>query len=345
MFTERGRFWLKVLILGMVATIGMGMPSQGMEGGRAEEAGTREEVARVVWGSSTGAGPLRYKLKGRQITDPDGARKTFGFISTRRCLPRQDTEVRTCIVSAALKKVKDHLDLNATLSEGRFMMHFARSHHKATWDGSSGTPDVRIDELQEGEAAVERGADAHGSVFGARLEEHGVEEASLQSGVHFGTGIPPAPGPRLPGFGSAPRLSSSTCWNIKDKERGFVRAMNRARRSREVGRLRFDPELSKAARVHTRKMIRQTLLHHTPSDTLRRRVTRWVLLGENVGVGGTVPSLHSAFMASPGHRANILLPRFDYVGVGTASDGGRLWVTVIFERRKNPGTRLRMPEC
>ncbi|MFV0318324.1 MAG: CAP domain-containing protein [Microthrixaceae bacterium] len=40
----------------------------------------------------------------------------------------------------------------------------------------------------------------------------------------------------------------------------------------------------------------------------------WRKLGENVGMGGNVPQIHTAYMNSPGHRANILDPRFDQIG-------------------------------
>jgi uncharacterized protein YkwD len=107
----------------------------------------------------------------------------------------------------------------------------------------------------------------------------------------------------------------------------------------------MDPELSRVARKHTFEMVRRRTLYHTSAGKLRRRVVRWVLLGENVGVGGTVGSLHRAFMHSPAHRANVLRPTFNHSGVGVKKAGGRMWVTVIFQSRSNPGTRLRMPRC
>jgi uncharacterized protein YkwD len=92
-------------------------------------------------------------------------------------------------------------------------------------------------------------------------------------------------------------------------------------------------------------MAHKNLLFHTPSDRLRRRVTHWVILGENVGVGGGVDSLQTAFMNSPEHKANIMLPGFTHVGIGTTSRGDTMWVTVLFESVTNPGTPLRMPAC
>lgn len=137
----------------------------------------------------------------------------------------------------------------------------------------------------------------------------------------------------------------STCWSPKRAERAFTKKMNGARDPLGLGKLGLDPELSKVARVHTRDMVRANSLHHTPSKTLSRRVTNWVTLGENVGVGGTVSSLHQAFMASPTHKDNIVHTAYNHVGVGTKRANGKLWVTVVFEARTNPGTTLPMPSC
>jgi uncharacterized protein YkwD len=132
-------------------------------------------------------------------------------------------------------------------------------------------------------------------------------------------------------------------WTFKSTERGFTRKMNAARRASGRSGLRLDPELSRAARKHTNEMVARNSLHHTPSSVLKKRVTNWNWLGENVGVGGTVSSLHTAFMNSPAHRDNVLFGRFRHVGVGVRQDGDRMWVTVLFEAEKNPGTTLGMP--
>ena len=137
-----------------------------------------------------------------------------------------------------------------------------------------------------------------------------------------------------------PTSAGAACYTNNGDERGFASKMNMARSAAGKNRLRLDPELSKAAKVHTREMANRETLYHTPTNTLKRRVTRWTTLGENVGVGGTVTSLHMAFMNSPAHRSNILYSGFRHVGVGTLKRGGRLWVTVIFEARSDPGSPL-----
>lgn len=135
------------------------------------------------------------------------------------------------------------------------------------------------------------------------------------------------------------------CWKYKDSERAFARKMNAARTNGDLGKLSLDPELSKAARVHTWEMVKKDELYHTPTDALKRRVTRWLVLGENVGVGGSVRTLHKAFMNSEAHRDNVMHPLYRHVGIGVVKSGGRMWVTVIFEATTDPGTTLNMPNC
>jgi uncharacterized protein YkwD len=133
------------------------------------------------------------------------------------------------------------------------------------------------------------------------------------------------------------------CWKYKTSEKAFARKINAERNA--LTKLSIDPELSKAARVHTNEMIRKNELHHTSSTALRNRVTNWVVLGENVGVGGSVSSLHEAFMNSPAHRDNVLHAAYRHVGVGVKKANGRMWVTIIFEATTDPGTTLAMPRC
>ncbi len=50
------------------------------------------------------------------------------------------------------------------------------------------------------------------------------------------------------------------------------------------------------------------------------------------GKGQTPSSLHDAFMASSGHKKNIL-GDYNYVGIGTGSKDGYLYVTVVFMKK------------
>jgi uncharacterized protein YkwD len=168
--------------------------------------------------------------------------------------------------------------------------------------------------------------------------------AGLAVAVFLGLPSPSAREPALD-TSAAFRVRENQCWRYRPSERLFTRLMNAARERADLPKLSLDPEASKVARKHTTEMAERNLLHHTPSSSLVRRVTRWEILGENVGVGGTVDSLHHAFMDSPPHRANILFSKFRHVGVGVRKTDERIWVTVILENKLDPGTRLRMPRC
>ncbi|MGI8408167.1 MAG: CAP domain-containing protein [Actinomycetota bacterium] len=152
---------------------------------------------------------------------------------------------------------------------------------------------------------------------------------------------------------SASSSGDNTCWNYKTSERSFAKKNNAARAAIALGKLSLDPELSRVAIKHTQEMIKAASgeiggddLFHSTATQLRNRVTGdWTLLGENVGVGGTVSSLHEAFMNSPLHRANMLNPTFKHIGVGVIKKDNRIWVTVMFSAGGDPGTSLRMPRC
>ena len=139
--------------------------------------------------------------------------------------------------------------------------------------------------------------------------------------------------------------TDNKCYAFNAADRDFTTKMNAERKAKGLQTMKLDPELSKAAMVHTGEMIKANTLHHTSNSSLAKRVTNWVTLGENVGVGAEVGSLHQAFMNSPAHKANIMLSKFNNVGVGAKEASGRLWVTVIFEASSNPGTSLAMPKC
>jgi uncharacterized protein YkwD len=56
-------------------------------------------------------------------------------------------------------------------------------------------------------------------------------------------------------------------------------------------------------------------------------------IGENVGRGPDIESIHQAFMLSDGHRANVVDPEYNWIGTGYArSNTGVVYVAVVFAR-------------
>jgi hypothetical protein len=116
-------------------------------------------------------------------------------------------------------------------------------------------------------------------------------------------------------------------------EQGFLSAINSSRSANGLGPLTMNGSLQTHARNHTADMIAAGEIYHSSDSELRAAAgSGWSKLGENVGRGGTVESLHNAFMDSSGHRANIL-GDYNYVGIGTAQGGDYLYVTVVFMKK------------
>ena len=111
-------------------------------------------------------------------------------------------------------------------------------------------------------------------------------------------------------------------------------ATNAARGAAGLPALALDAQLTAVAQGWANQLAAAGTLSHNPA--LRTQVTNWNVLGENVGMAGDIPSVQAAFMASPGHRDNILDPRFTQMGVASATSTNAscgcqvLWVVVDF---------------
>ena len=142
---------------------------------------------------------------------------------------------------------------------------------------------------------------------------------------------------------SSDQQEEPKCKVIGSDEKKLAEKINNARDRRKVRLVDLDMEISAVAAVHSRAMKRENELRHTGEQKLRQRVTRWWILGENVGRGMNVDSLHEAFMESSAHRKTVTDERFRHVGVGIARDENQVWVTVLFESRQDPGTTIDLP--
>ena len=116
-------------------------------------------------------------------------------------------------------------------------------------------------------------------------------------------------------------------------EGDFLSKINASRSAAGLPPVSMHSDLVPDARNHSAEMMAAGQIYHT--SNLAGVASGWEALAENVGAGPTVNDLHSAFMNSSGHRANIL-GDYNYVGVGVASDGEVIWVTVIFMRKGAP---------
>lgn len=308
--------------------------------------GSDANVSRAVsrWTKMKQNARLKFVAEGILVQRSD-ERAVYGRLAFKRCDRADAPGPRVCIGTSAVKPLDEsRFTVAEDMSHALLEMRLRGRSHTVEWVADEeGNPEPGLRSAEDGRAEIERDASASGEFFGSSVAITQLSSAAIEQVVDAVPEEVPVPYPLLTDPLPLRSLSgSSSCWNFKPSERAFARKMNEARAKRGLPKLRLDPELSKVSRVHTAEMIDKNLLHHATSAQLTSRVTNWRMLGENVGVGGGVASLHQAFMDSPAHKANILFG-FDYVGVGVTKSNGRMWVTVTFEKGANPGTTLKMP--
>ena len=118
---------------------------------------------------------------------------------------------------------------------------------------------------------------------------------------------------------------------------------NRERAAAGLPLLSESKMLDVVAATRAQQMTTDGLTHVRPGDTvmavtqlLRQNGVTYTWDGENIFWSGGPPfddALSSAdtwWMNSPEHRDNILGPHFRQVGIGTAIDGGKMYISAVF---------------
>jgi hypothetical protein len=122
-------------------------------------------------------------------------------------------------------------------------------------------------------------------------------------------------------------------------ERQLVQLINLERARAGLLSLKVDDRLTQAARAHSVVMAEAKQLSHQLSGELplQKRLAATNLRfdndAENVAYDYSVQAAHDGLMKSPPHRANILSPKYNTVGVGVVRRGDVYWVTQDFAHR------------
>jgi uncharacterized protein YkwD len=113
----------------------------------------------------------------------------------------------------------------------------------------------------------------------------------------------------------------------KDLEAKMLDLVNEERQKAGLKPVAADPEMAVVARAHSRDMFAKGFFAHVnldgkdPFERMRAGGVRFRTAGENLALARTLQQAHNGLMNSPGHRANILQPRFGRLGIGIL-DGG-----------------------
>ena len=140
---------------------------------------------------------------------------------------------------------------------------------------------------------------------------------------------------------AAPGASASDFGPGKSLEQVVVDLINKQRAENSLPPLAWNPQVAEIARTHSKDMGWNNYFNHRGqdgrmvSDRAETSGIEWHMIGENIAmVGGfndPIQHVVEGWMNSPGHRKNILDPRWRETGVGIyISSTGTYYFTQVF---------------
>ena len=113
-----------------------------------------------------------------------------------------------------------------------------------------------------------------------------------------------------------------------DAERELFDLLNHERTANHLPELMRDDALFRAARKHALLMLDLNTFEHQ----LTNAGARFTYIAENIAIGKDPATIHSGWMHSPGHRANILSPRVTAVGIAVVRGTDGLFAVEDFSQ-------------
>lgn len=117
--------------------------------------------------------------------------------------------------------------------------------------------------------------------------------------------------------------------NLAAEEKEALNQLNADRKANGLSALKSNSQLNGLAQTYAQDMINRGFFSHynpegkSPFDRMQAAGISYNTAGENLAINKDVTAAEKAFMASSGHRANILNTTYTDVGIGVrhASDG------------------------
>jgi len=137
----------------------------------------------------------------------------------------------------------------------------------------------------------------------------------------------------------ASTLPTTTVDASVTNDRHLTAAINRLRSARGLTTLRRDPLLDMVAMDHARRLAAEGVLAHTPTpgespvDRLRGAGVSAERVAENLARARSLAVAHARIANSPGHRANLLDPEIDALGIGVVRTEGMTYLVELFALR------------
>lgn len=122
--------------------------------------------------------------------------------------------------------------------------------------------------------------------------------------------------------------------------------VNEERALNDLPPLAHADDIARVAEAWSEEMAAMTSMEHNPA--FGDQLCCWELVTENVAYGEAyrvwlpgdpverlTRELHEGLLGSPGHRANLLDPSVDQIGIGVHLDAeGTMWITQNFRRSR-----------
>lgn len=129
---------------------------------------------------------------------------------------------------------------------------------------------------------------------------------------------------KLPADGGASEQMPSTenVSVLSDDEKNILELVNSARATAGVGKVTYSEELAKVAMDKAKDMVEngyfshQSKIYGTPFEMMRSYGISFKAAAENIAGNQTVERAFYSWMESDSHKANIVNPEYDEMGVG-----------------------------
>lgn len=122
-------------------------------------------------------------------------------------------------------------------------------------------------------------------------------------------------------------------------EQALLRLANQERVKNGRAPLQADSALTTLARLKSSDMVAKNYFSHTsptygtPAQMLAKNGISYYSYAENIAQGANADQIHAMWMASDGHRANILNPQLTRIGIGVVAGRSGYTATQIFIAR------------
>ncbi|OPX83602.1 MAG: Cysteine-rich secretory protein family protein [Pelotomaculum sp. PtaB.Bin104] len=133
--------------------------------------------------------------------------------------------------------------------------------------------------------------------------------------------------PTTPTIPATPTAPTAPTTGLTAEEQQMVDLVNQERVKAGLQKLEVDLRLVKVARMKSQDMIDNNYFSHqsptygSPFDMMKSQGITYSYAGENLAGNQSVQAAHTALMNSSGHRANILNPNFNRLGIGIVQGG------------------------